>query len=226
MIRFECLAASLQSKINYNMLEDWPRGIEREREGGGGRQTERQRDDSLINKLITQQEIRLHFGPPPRQKMQSTRGIRKESEREKKMLEHSWPEKPHESVFGQPTKPKRSEANLSNLYGNVSIINGVDCFAANVWRIWIEIQDIWRIYIHIQKAPSILCVIERHRHTMRLKLRNHFLSPNGKRAESSDKCSALAYIWYLCYSGYITYDVQLKEESLSSFLPFLLPFFV
>lgn len=75
MIRFECLAASLQSKINYNMLEEWPLGMEgergsRETERGGGRQTERQPDDSLINKLITQHEIRPHFcpahlNPPP-----------------------------------------------------------------------------------------------------------------------------------------------------------------
>lgn len=177
MIRFECLAASLQSKINCNMLQEWllarKRAWDRGRGGKGGRLS-----DSLINKLITQQEIRPHCGhahPPPAVRKDNQLERKRERERQRmKLFGAELTGKPHESVFGQPTKPKRSEAkrseaHLSNLYGNVSIINGVDCFAANVWRIGIETRDIWRIYIHIHRVPSILCVTEGH--TVRLKLR-------------------------------------------------------
>lgn len=111
MIRFECLAASLQSKINCNMLQEWllarKRAWDRGRGGKGGRLS-----DSLINKLITQQEIRPHCGhahPPPAVRKDNQLERKRERERQRmKLFGAELTGKPHESVFGQPTKPKRS----------------------------------------------------------------------------------------------------------------------
>lgn len=169
MIRFECLAASLQSKINCNMLQEWL--LARKRARGKGRQTERQLNQQTDNAARDSATLRSRTSPSCRQKRQSTREKEREREAENEVVWSRADRKATRKCIRSADKAeaKRSEAHLSNLYGNVSIINGVDCFAANVWRIGIETRDIWRIYKNIHRVPSILCVTEGH--TVRLKLR-------------------------------------------------------